>query len=63
MTTLLEAAVATHLALKEQLKAEYALDDDDHAVLQHGDDLVLFADQPIGFDAISSKAGADFGTR
>lgn len=33
MTTMLEAAVATHLALREQLKAEYALDDDDQALI------------------------------
>jgi hypothetical protein len=33
MTTLLEAAVATHLALKEQLKAEYALNDDDQTLI------------------------------
>jgi hypothetical protein len=39
MTTLLEAAVATHLALKEQLKAEYALDDDDQALIDTLDGL------------------------
>jgi hypothetical protein len=62
MTTMLEAAVATHLALRDQLKAEYALDDDDQTLIDTLDgisdlkELIAYAARQARYEEAQAEA-------
>lgn len=62
MTTMLEAAVATHLALHDLLKAEYALDDDDQALIDTLDgisdlkELIAYAARQARYEEAQAEA-------